>query len=751
MKRRFYALTVLLALLALSLPAQKRAVDYVNPFIGSENFGTTNPGAVCPQGLMSVSPFNVMGSQMNRYDKDKRWWSTPYTHINKFFTGYSHVNLSGVGCPDVGSLLLMPISGKLEVDYRQYGSTYTGERASAGYYTNVLSKYGITTEATATLRTGVSRFTFPAGENHILLNLGEGLTNETGATIRKVSDNEYEGSKLLGTFCYTQNQAVFPIYFVIKVSRRPVKSGYWKHMRAGEAWEDDWNTDAGKYKVYTSYSKEMSGDDIGVYFSYDCTRDEQIEVQVGVSFVSIGNARQNMEQELSGLSFDQVRSNAEELWNRDLSRIEVSGGSEDQKTVFYTALYHSLIHPNILQDCNGQYPALESAAIKTAKGNRYTVFSLWDTYRNVHQLMTLLYPDRQLEMVRTMTDMYKESGWLPKWELYGRESLTMEGDPSIPVIVDTWMKGLRDFDVEAAYEAMYKSATSPGAVNILRPDNDDYMALGYVPIREPFDNSVSHALEYYIADWTLARFAAALGKKEDAELFLQRSLGYKHYYCPDYGTFRPKSPDGTFYEPFDPLLGADFEPNPGFHEGNAWNYTFAVPHDVPGLIKLMGGNKKFVQKLQSVFDKGYFDITNEPDIIYPYLFTNIRGEEWRTQKLTREILERHYTNSPDGLPGNDDAGTLSTWALFSMMGLYPECPGRPDYTLTAPVFDRVVLHLDTRYYPSEKLTITLRNETPDKEGYIRGIYLDGRKVNGYRITHDEITKAKDLVFIIGKK
>lgn len=216
MKKRIYTLTVVVVLCVFSLLAQKQPIDYVNPFIGSENFGTTNPGAVCPQGLMSVSPFNVMGSQMNQYDKDKRWWSTPYTHVNKCFTGYSHVNLSGVGCPDMGSLLLMPISGKLEVDYRKYGSTYTDEQASPGYYSNFLNKYGITTEVTATLRTGVSRFTFPTGENHILLNLGEGLTNETGAIVRKVSESEYKGSKLLGTFCYTQNQAVFPIYFVIR-------------------------------------------------------------------------------------------------------------------------------------------------------------------------------------------------------------------------------------------------------------------------------------------------------------------------------------------------------------------------------------------------------------------------------------------------------------------------------------------------------------------------------------------------------
>lgn len=347
---------------------------------------------------------------------------------------------------------------------------------------------------------------------------------------------------------------------------------------------------------------------------------------------------------------------------------------------------------------NGQYPAMEGSEILTTKGNRYTVFSLWDTYRNVHQLMTLLFPDRQLDMVRTMVDMYKEHGWLPKWELYGRETLTMEGDPSIPVIVDTWMKGLRDFDVQAAYEAMYKSATTPGKDNLMRPDIDDYIAKGYVPLTEQYDNSVSHALEYYIADYALSRFAQALGKKEDAKLFYDRSLGYKHYYSKEFGTLRPILPDGTFYSPFDPMEGANFAPSPGFHEGNSWNYTFYVPHDIAGLTRLMGGKKKFVDKLQKVFDEGLYDPANEPDIAYPYLFSYFKGEEWRTQKQVKRLLAEYFTDQPNGIPGNDDTGTMSAWAIFSMIGLYPDCPGMPDYMLTTPTFDKVTIRLDPKYY-----------------------------------------------------
>ncbi|HBF96471.1 MAG TPA: alpha-mannosidase, partial [Porphyromonadaceae bacterium] len=257
---------------------------------------------------------------------------------------------------------------------------------------------------------------------------------------------------------------------------------------------------AGTRKIYTRYGRDIAGDDIGAYFSYDVKAGETIEVQIGVSFVSTANARENLEAEQNGFQFDKVRTAARESWEKELARVGIEGGTADQKVVFYTALYHALIHPNLFNDVNGQYPAMESDKILTSGAGRYTVFSLWDTYRNVHQMLSLLYPEKQLDMVRSMVDMYKESGWLPKWELYGRETLTMEGDPAIPVIVDSWMKGLRDFDVETAYEAMYKSATTKGKDNLLRPDNDDYLRLGYVPLREKYDNSVSHALEYYIAD-----------------------------------------------------------------------------------------------------------------------------------------------------------------------------------------------------------------------------------------------------------
>ncbi len=736
--------------LLVAAPAMaETTTDYaslVNPFVGTTNYGTTNPGALVPNGLMQVVPFNVMGSKENRFDKDSRWWSTPYDVTNKYFTGYAHVALSGVGCPELGSLLTMATTGDIEPDYHKYGSGYTEETAAPGYYSNRLTKYDILSEVTATTRTAAERYTFPGGKSNILINLGEGLTNESGATVRRVSDTEIEGSKLLGTFCYNP-QAVFPIYFVMRVTRRPDASGYWKMQPVMEGPEKNWDKDNGTYKIYSKYGRELSGDDIGYFFTYDSLAPgEQVEVRMGVSFVSTANARENLDKEQLSFSFDELKAQARKKWNDDLGKIRVKGGTDEQRKVFYTALYHTLIHPNILSDVNGEYPLMESFGNGKKDYDRYTVFSLWDTYRNVHQLMTLVYPERQLDMVRSMVDMSKEWGWLPKWELYGRETFTMEGDPAIPVIVDTYRKGLTDFDIDSAYIAMKRSANTPGAFNPMRPDVDPYIELGYVPLGYysgdmSGDNSVSHALEYYVADAALAWLAEQRGDKEFAAELRKRAAGYKNYYSNESGTLRPKLADGKFLSPFNPRQGENFEEVPGFHEGSAWNYTFFVPHDVEGLAKLMGGKKKFVDKLQMVFDSTLYDPANEPDIAYPYLFSRFKGEEWRTQEQVNRLLSKYFTNKPDGIPGNEDTGTMSAWALFSMMGFYPDAPGEPFYTVTSPVFDEVAIDL------GNGKTLEITAERPSEDAiYINSMTLGGKPLKDYRISHDDLVKGGKLDF-----
>ena len=492
----------------------------------------------------------------------------------------------------------------------------------------------------------------------------------------------------------------------------------------------------------------MAGNDIGYYMTYDCEEGEQVEVQVGVSFVSIANARENLNKEQKGFNFDATAKEAHDQWASTLDKVTVEGGTEQQRRVFYTALYHSQIHPTILQDVNGEYPKMESSENGKTSGNRYTVYSLWDTYRNLSQLETLLYPDRQVDMINSMIDMYREWGWMPKWELFSRETWTMEGDPAIPYIADAYMRGLRGFDIETAYKAFRTSATLPGKENRMRPDIDPYVSKGYVPLGfyaadMSGDNSVSHALEYYLADNALSILAAELGHKSDAKLFRQRSLGYRHYYSKESGTLRPINMDGSFLTPFNPEAGANFENCPGFHEGSAWNYTFYVPHDVTGLAKLMGGQKKFVDKLQMVFDKGLYDPANEPDIAYPYLFSYFKGEEWRTQKTVSDLLKKYYTDKPDGIPGNEDTGTMSSWAIFSMMGLYPDNPGSPYYTLTTPVFDKVTLHLDPRFYPNGDITITTDRKSADQT-YIKEMTIGGKKLSSFRISHKQLVEGKNL-------
>jgi predicted alpha-1,2-mannosidase len=514
--------------------------------------------------------------------------------------------------------------------------------------------------------------------------------------------------------------------------------------------EAAWSGDSGEYKLYKNYAREMMGNDIGFFFSLgEVAPGTEVEVKVGISYTSIENARRNLEAEVGSRTFDEIRNNAHSTWNEALGRIRVEGGTEDDKTIFYTALYHALIHPSIISDVNGEYPMMESGETGRADYTRYSVFSLWDTYRNLHPLLTLVYPERQTDMLRSMVDMYKEHGWLPRWELFGRETYTMEGDPAAIVIADSWVKGLRDFDIRAAYEAMLKSATTPGKDNPMRPDIDPYIAKGYIPVGYfagdlSGDNSVSHALEYCMADYAIGQLADSLGDKQRAKEFARRAQSYRRYYDKEYGTLRPIGLDGTFLGDFDPATGKHFENIPGFHEGSAWSYTFASTHDVEGLARLMGGKRGYVDRLQSVFDNGHYDPANEPDIAYPYLFSRFAGEEWRTQREVKRLLDEHYLNAPHGIPGNDDTGTMSAWAVFSMMGIYPDCPGEPTYTITTPVFDKVEINT-----PTEKITIECDRPTADCH-YIENIELND-KPSGYRITHKQLTDNANIKLTLKKE
>lgn len=735
---------LLLAVLPTALWAQKTPADYVNPFIGTSNFGATHPGAIAPRGMLSISPFNVAFDTTgvkNPLEKDSRWLSNPYVNENTFLTGFTHVNMSGVGCPELGVIIAMPTTGKLEVNHLKYGSTYKNEQASAGYYSTQIDKYGIKAEMTASARAGVSRYHFPKGEANVLLNLGLGLTNEKGAMLKIVSPTEVQGMRMVGTFCYNSPELAYPVYFVANLSKPAESYGVWHQPEKHEGVETQWMWYNGDLRLKEGFAREVVGDSIGAYFRYKFDKEEVVELKVGISYVSIENARENLEKEIGNQSFAQVYEHTKNQWNKQL-HVAVEGGTDSQKTIFYTGLYHALIHPNFLNDVNGDYP--ESKTNKIGKSDhRYTVFSLWDTYRNYHQLMTLLYPDQQLGMVKTMLDIYDESGWLPKWELNSTETFTMVGDPASVVLADTYLRGITEFDVEKAYQAMLKGANTLKN-NPIRPGVEEYWKLGYLSVDGGVKGPVSTTQEYNIADFSIAQLAKKLGKKADYERFNKQSLSYRKLFDKQTNLLRPRHADGKWYAPFDPESGANFEENVGYIEGNAWQYVYMVTHDVNGMIKMMGGAKAFEKQLDFIFDSGQYDMANEPDIAYPYLYNYVKGSEWKTQKRMHDLIETYFQNKPAGLPGNEDTGVMSAWLIYGMMGFYPITPGEPIYTFTSPKFNKITLTLDKKYYPNGELIIE-SNASPENI-YIKQIFIDEKPYNSYFITHEQLKKAKKIRF-----
>lgn len=744
MKKQIVAAAALL--FASQTYARKSPADYVNPFIGTSNYGTTQPGPVVPQGMVSMSPFNTIPRPGHTVHTDG-WCSTPYVWDNKWMIGFTNVNLSGVGCPDLGSLILMPTTGELEVDFRKYASPMAEQTAKAGYYSAKIEAYDVLAEMTTTCRTSRSRYTFPAGESHILFNIGQGLTTESGGYARIVSDSEIEGFKIMGDFCYGEPQSVIPVYFVVRTSRPAESVQYWKKQpNFSHSAIKDWSSTSNRYKVYTRFKQPIAGDDIGVAFNYSTADGEAIEVAVGVSYVSIENARENLDKEQRDKDFAAIHADAVAAWNKVLGVVDLNGGTEDQKTQFYTGLYHNWIHPSVLQDSNGDYPEMESGRIRRMPDgtDRLTMFSGWDVYRLTPFMGSFFFPQRQNDMALSLMQMYKESGNLPKFEIAAKEFMVMEGDAALPYMTACWFLSLtKGIDTETLYQAMLKNATAPAEENRIRGDQSFYTEHHYIPLRHKFDNSVSQALEYYVADWSLGQMAKALGKTADYNMLNARAMGYRHYFDKEYGLLRPVLPDGTFMPDFDPREGENFKPVNGFHEGSSWNYSFSIPYDIPGLIKLYGSPKRFVDSLSACFNNGYFDMGNEPDMGYPYYFSYVKGSEWKTQYYVDQCLKRYYSNTPGGLPGNDDAGTMSAWQNLSMMGIYPPCPAKAEYVITTPTFDKVTIKLDPKYYKQSELVIEAVNRTPENI-YIEKIELNGKPFRGYFISHKQLTDAGRL-------
>ena len=723
-----------IALLISSCVFAQSPTDYVNPFIGTDNDGQTNPGALLPWGMMCVSPFN--GYDTLKTDKiDQGFGASMYHKPGRFISGFGHAAVSGPGCAALGVMTIMPTHLKLTFHPKKFMSPYSDEVATPGYYKTMLTKSNIKVEMTATERCAMHRYTFPQGEHTLLLNNGLCLTLTKGGMIQYVADNEFEGYHANGEFCgkwVTGN-----IYYVIKIEKKPLLWGMWSNQ-----------------KDFKMFKRENVGNDVGAYLNYETQANEQILVKVAISYTSIANARLNMEKEMPDWDFEKYKKQAAERWNHELSKIKVEGGTDDDKTMFYTGLYHCLIHPNLLNDVNGEYPATGSFKTTKAIGyQRYTLYSLWDTYRNLHPFLSLVYPEQQSDMVKSMLAMYQENGWLPKWELASQETLVMVGDPSLPVIADTYLRGIRDFDINLAYQAMLKGATTPEANNPLRPGMDSLLKNGFIPEKTPkVWGSVATAQEYGIADWNLAQISLLLKKDQDFQKFSKQALYHRNYFKKDVGFFCPRIIDGSFFPNFDPhpFRKSVFPGAPGFVEGDAWQYLFFVPHDMLWLKEQLGGDKKFADKLQKCMDSSYFSMVNEPDIAYPYLFNYCKGMEQKTQFWVRNTLRRYYNNSPSGLPGNDDCGVMSAWLLYSMMGFYPDCPGNMDYQLTSPVFDKITIQLNPKYYKGKEFVITAKNQN-EKNLYIQSMQLNGKPHKKYTLNHVDIVNGGRLNFELSDK
>jgi len=647
----------------------------------------------------------------------------------------------------------MPITGELKVYPEERASSFSHEKeiAKPDYYAVTLDDYNIRAEVTATTRAGLLKFTFPKSRKSYLI-IDSNAAYEP--TTDKTEGDGYievipEENEVIGyNPAYRMYQgwgepAGIKGYFVFKFSKPFNSYGTWNHGKQPEE------------------GSKRAEDRPGAFIKLETDENEVIKVRVGTSFTSIEDARENLESEIPGWDFDEIREATKKAWNKELSRIEIKGGSEEQRINFYTALYHCLLVPRVFSDVDGSYVGFDGdTLIHIAEDfTYYCDFSLWDTYRALHPLFTIIQPERTVDMIKSILVKSEQGGWLPIFPAWNSYTSEMIGDHAISMIVDAYMKGIQDFDVDRAYELMKKNATQ------LPEDYDEYVQgkgrraldiyieLGYIPIEEPVKEAfhdgeqVSRTLEYAYDDFCLAEMAKALGKDKDYETFIQRAYNYKNIFDPSVGFVRGRHKDGSWTEPFDPIEKYKY-----ITEGTPWQYTWYVPHDVQGLIELMGGREEFLKKLDTLFERAsrdsrmfrntsYYLHGNEPSHQISYLFTHA-GTPWKTQKWVREIMERAYNATPGGLSGNDDAGQMSAWYIFSAMGFYPVCPGSPTYEIGSPLFDEVIIH-------AEKDFVIKAINNSRKNKYIQKAWISGKPLNKPWFEHNHLVKGDTLIFEMG--
>ncbi|MBI5487488.1 MAG: glycoside hydrolase family 92 protein [Deltaproteobacteria bacterium] len=697
-------------------PTDAPLAALVDPFVGTANDGQTLPGAVVPWGMASPSPHTTLRDPFTFLDGPA---NAGYLHGEPLIRGFGQTHLSGVGCPDLGAPVLVPIVGSTPgFTEDTYASAYTGEHAHAGYYAVSLTGPGVDVELTATSRVGLQRFWFPDRDDAaVLIDVGRSLSWRTNAgRIRVVSTTEAEGSVELGLFCARPNHPV--LHFVVRFDH----PAFWAGTFTSESF---------------SGATDAEGD-AGAFFRFRARAGDPLVAAVGLSWVGVDGARAALDREVGARSFDELHDDAGRAWQAVLERVRVRG-DETSTRRFTTALYHALLHPSLASDVGGDYPLGGGAVGHLATGDRYTVFSMWDTYRTVHPLLTLLYPERQAEMLRTLESLTAATGAPPRWELIGEDVDMMVGDPLAIVVADSWTKGLAGVELDALYLRLAAAARDPTH----RAGLVSYETLGYVPMEESSDvwGPVSTTLEYALADSALAALAGAAGRSGEATEFAARAQSWRSLFDPATGLLRPRNADGSWFEPFDPdaLDGSSFQPRsggPGYVEGSAWQYAFFVPHDIPGLVALHG-EAAFVSRLQAIFDSGRFAMWNEPDLADPYLFDYVPGNAFRTQLAVRDAMGRFFGDGPAGLPGNDDAGTLSAWYVFSAMGFYPDAPGSSRYALGSPLFDRIELDLSPAAPGSRTFVVDALGNGPDRP-YVASAELNDVPLTEPFLEHGDI-------------
>ena len=732
---------------------------YVDPLIGTKEMGHVFPGACVPFGMVQLSPDTdtIPYAVNGKYTGTVYRYCAGYQHSDKTIVGFSHTHFSGTGHSDLGDFLIMPTVGKLQLNpgtadkpesgYRSRFSHET-EKAEPGYYQVRLDDYKINAELTTTTHVGFHQYTFPKSDDaHIILDLNHGLYNYDGKVLW--SYVRVENDTLVTGYRITRGWARTNYLYFAMVFSKPIKNYGCKNDEE-LVYKGFWR----KFDQEHNFP-EMAGKNLKAYFDFSTAEGEKVKIKFALSAVSTEGALKNLEAEVPHFNFEKVKADAKANWQKELSRITVDASAE-KKTTFYTSLYHTFINPIQYMDVDGKYRGLDHN-IHQAKGfTNYTVFSLWDTYRALHPLFTLIQPERTSDMINSMLAHYDQSVHhvLPVWSHFGNENWCMIGYHAVPAIVDAWANGIRGFDLNHALEACVSSATNKNYGNL-----PDYMALGYVPYEKNAVGS-SMTLEYAYDDWTIAQLAKGIGNTAIAEQFGKRAQNWKNLFNERTGFVGAKDAKGNWKTPFDPMHTA----NEGFIEGNSWNYSLYVPQDIPTLIQKMGGNKRFCDHLDSLFtmympDK-YFaeteDITreglvgcyvhgNEPSHHVAYMY-NWAGKPWKTQERIHQIITTMYLNKPDGLCGNDDCGQMSAWYIFSSLGFYPVCPGSGQYAIGTPSVKEGKLQLK-----DGKVLTVKANNLSDKNIYIQSVKLNGKPVNTTILTNAELNQGGELVFEMSGK